>query len=120
EALDGILPIDEVRIVTRTRASAERFASYVEERGKKARIMEAGPEALADADIIVTTVSTSRELRPFLDPAWVAPGSFVNAVDLGRSWKPGFEKFDYTVIDDRAQAEMQAKDGRMPHGGPYD
>src|SRR5690606_28300427 len=103
----------------RTRTSAERFASHVRNRGQKPRIMEAGPTAFKDADIIVTTISTSQGLQPFLDPAWVTPGTFVNAVDLGRSWKPGFGAFDYSVIDDRQQAEMQARDGRLPHDGPF-
>jgi len=120
DALDGVFPIDEVRIVSRTRQSAESFARYVSERGQKAVIMEAGPAVMDGADLVVTTVSASQELQPFLDPAWVRPGTLVNAVDLGRSWKSGFAKFDYSVVDDRAQAETQAKEGRLIHSGPFD
>lgn len=118
-ALDGILPIDEVRIISRTQKSAESFADFVRERGQKAVIMQAGPAAMEGADIVVSTISASQGLTPFLDPAWVTPGTFVNAVDLGRSWKTGFSAFDYSVIDDRGQAEIQAKEGRLPHTGPF-
>lgn len=120
EALDGILPIETVRIITRTQASATKFAKFVEQRGQTPVITEAGPAALQGADIIISTVPASRELKPFLDPSWVGPGTFVNAVDLGRSWTDGFGAFDRLIVDDRDQAEHQVADGRLSHKGPYD
>lgn len=119
-ALDGILVIDEVRIVSRTRASADRFAEYVVQRGQRARVMPNEAAAFADADIVVSTVSAAPDLTPMLDPAWITPGTFVNAVDLGRGWMQGFSEFDRIVTDDRTQAEAQFRDGRLAHSGPYD
>ena len=77
-------------------------------------------EAIRGADLIVSTVPSGPALKPFLDPAWVAPGAFVSAVDLGRSWLDGFEAFDRIVTDDRAQAVMQHAEGRVRYGGAYD
>jgi ornithine cyclodeaminase/alanine dehydrogenase len=119
-ALDGILPIDEVRIVSRTTKSAAGFAEFVSARGQRARIMQNGPEAFEGADIIISTVPASPGLQPALEPRWVSPGTFVNAVDLGRSWQQGFDAFDRVVTDDRKQAEAQFGEGRLIHGGPYD
>lgn len=120
EALDGVLPIETVRIITRTRASATKFAAFVEQRGQTPVIMQAGPAAFQGADIIISTVPASQELKPFLNPSWVGPGTFVNAVDLGRSWTDGFGAFDRLIVDDRDQAERQVADGRLSHRGPYD
>lgn len=120
EALDGILPIREVRIITRSQTSAETFSTFVKTRGQTPVIMTAGEAALADADVVISTIPASRGLEPFLDPAWIRPGTFVNVVDLGRSWKQGFEAFDRMIIDDRMQAEQQFRDGRLLHGGPFD
>jgi len=119
-ALDGVLPIDEVRIASRSRASAEKFAAYVEARGQRPHVMEAGAAMFRDADIIITTVPASPDLRPALDPAWVPNGAFVNAVDLGRSWRQGFDAFDRRIVDDLGQAEQQFREGRLAHNGPFD
>ena len=72
------------------------------------------------SDIIVSTVPSGPNLKPFLDPGWVSPGAFVSAVDLGRSWLDGFEAFDRIVTDDRAQAIVQHAEGRVRYGGEYD
>lgn len=120
EALDGILPVEEVRIITRSQASAETFSAFVRERGQAPVIVAANEAALADADVVFSTIPASPGLEPFLDPAWVSPGTFVNVVDLGRSWKQGFEAFDRVIVDDRVQAEQQFRDGRLRHGGPFD
>jgi len=120
EALDGILPIEEVRIASRSRASAEKFADHVRERGQRALVMEPGVEMFQGTDIIITTVPASPGLKPMLDPAWVGPGTFVNAVDLGRSWMQGFDTFNRCVVDDKRQAEQQYQEARLPHAGPFD
>lgn len=120
EALDGVLPIEEVRIITRTAKSAESFCEFIRQRGQKPVIVEVGPQALQGADIVISTIPASPGLKPFLDPEWVEPGTFVNVVDLGRSWKNSFSKFDRVIVDDRIQAEQQHKDGRLLHGGPFD
>lgn len=119
-ALDGVLPIEEVRIITRTSRSAEAFSDFIRQRGQKAVHVEPAPKAFKGVDIIISTIPASPELKPFLDPNWVEPGTFVNVVDLGRSWKDGFFRFDRIIVDDRVQAEQQFKDGRLLHGGPFD
>ena len=114
------LPIDEVRILTRTTATAERFAAHVRSQGLTAHIVSDARSALAGADVIVTSVPSHPDLQPFLDPAWVSPGGYVSAVDVGRSWFDGFDAFDRIVTDDRAQAVVQHAEGRMRYGGKFD
>ena len=101
-------------------SNAENFALEIRRRGLQARIIQIAEEAIRGADLIVSTVPSGPALKPFLDPGWVAPGAFVSAVDLGRSWLDGFEAFDRIVTDDRAQAIMQHAEGRVRYGGAYD
>lgn len=113
-ALRQLFPLREVRILSRTERSASAFATEVEATGLAARTLTNPEEALRHADIIVSTVPSGPTLKPFLDPGWVSEGAFVSAVDLGRSWMGGFERFDRLVTDDRAQVAIQYAEGRMP------
>lgn len=119
-ALQPLFPLREVRVLSRTAASAQGFAAHAAACGLQVRVFEDARAALEGADIIVTSVPGAPGLRPFLDPDWVGEGAFVSAVDIGRSWRGGFERFERLVTDDRAQALAQHADGRMPHAGPYD
>jgi ornithine cyclodeaminase/alanine dehydrogenase-like protein (mu-crystallin family) len=119
-ALRTRLPIREVRILGRSSANAEALAREVVAGGLEAKVMTDAREAVGGADIIVSTVPGGPALVPFLDPAWVSPGAFVSAVDLGRSWTDGFEAFDRIVSDDRVQARVQHSEGRVRYGGDYD
>ena len=121
-ALRRSFPIREVRILGRSTANAEALAREVGADGLQTRVMARAQaqEAISGADIIVSTVPSGPELEPFLEPDWVSPGAFVSAVDLGRSWCDGFERFDRIASDDRAQAAVQHAEGRVRYGGAYD
>lgn len=114
------LPIEEVRILTRTIQTARDFADHVEQLNLTAQIVTSAEAAIRGADVIVSSVPSHPGLAPFLDPAWVSPGAFVSAVDVGRSWRDGFEHFDRIATDDRAQAVVQHAEGRMRYGGTFD
>jgi ornithine cyclodeaminase/alanine dehydrogenase-like protein (mu-crystallin family) len=119
-ALRGLFPLEEVRILGRSAANAEALAREIAASGLKASVTSDAESAISGADIIVSTVPSGPRLVPFLDPSWVSPGAFVSAVDLGRSWRDGFEAFDRIVSDDRAQAAVQHAEGRLRYGGSYD
>jgi ornithine cyclodeaminase/alanine dehydrogenase-like protein (mu-crystallin family) len=120
EALITAFPIKHVHIASRTSASAAAFATFVRAKwGLNTTTYEDHRAAVVAADIIVTSVPNGSGL-PTLDPAWVAPGTFVSAVDFGRSWKAGFAAFDRIVTDDVAQAAAQFSDGRLAHELDYD
>jgi ornithine cyclodeaminase/alanine dehydrogenase-like protein (mu-crystallin family) len=71
EAIPLVRNIDDVRIVSRTRAKAEALA------GKGVRVVDTVEEAVRGADIIVTTTS-SREA--ILRREWIGEGVHINAV----------------------------------------
>jgi alanine dehydrogenase len=120
DALCKTFPLQEIRIVSRTEASARALAQYVTERQLKAVIPQDPEAAIRGAEIIITSVPSGPGQKAFLDPAWVSEGAFISAIDGGRSWHPGFERFERIATDDRPQAAAQHADGRLAHAGPYD
>ncbi len=118
-ALEALFPIARVRAFSRRPATAEAFAAEARARGLEAEAVEAPREAVTGLDIVVTSVPAAPGLEPFLDPDWLAPGSFASLVDLGRSWRAeGFGRVDRVVVDDR---EHGAGEGarRLAYKGPF-
>lgn len=78
-----VRPIREVRIVGRNRARAEGLADALTSgehdptQIESVRVMSSVPEAVADADIVVTATNSS---EPVLARAWIEPGTHINAV----------------------------------------
>ncbi|MFB9984922.1 ornithine cyclodeaminase family protein [Mesorhizobium kowhaii] len=100
--------------------SAGRLAIIAREKGLQSRDTTAADDALA-CDIVITTVPGTATLTPFLDATILRPGSFVSAVDLGRSWRvETFNVFDLRVVDDRAQAEDPENRSKLAYPGPFD
>ncbi|MGE5268993.1 MAG: ornithine cyclodeaminase family protein [Thiohalocapsa sp.] len=103
-ALKEVRPIDEVRVWSRTRAHAERFAAA---HGAVALEAEA---AVRGADIVVTATSA---VAPILFGAWLKPGCHVNAVGAPR---PNWRELDdaamanLVIVDSRAAAAKEAGD----------
>jgi ornithine cyclodeaminase/alanine dehydrogenase-like protein (mu-crystallin family) len=107
-------------ICSRTERSAARLADAARALGLEARTTNEPREAVEGMDIIVTTVPEGTAVLEFLDPDWVAPGAFVAAVDLARSWRrTHFTSFDILATDDHVQTRALTESGRMTFAGPY-
>lgn len=77
-AMKSVRTLRRVRVWSRTRANAERFArEESDNRGLEVEVCDNAKEAIRDADIVCTTTS-ARE--PILNGEWIAPGTHVNAV----------------------------------------
>jgi len=120
DALRETFPLREVRILSRTESSARAFAQFVRARQLEPVLPRDPESAIRGADIIITSVPSGPGQKAHLDPAWVSEGAFVSGIDGGRSWRPGFERFERLITDDRAQAAAQHADGRLAQAGPYD
>jgi len=63
-----------------------------------------GEEAVRNADLIVSSVTYSSGLIPFLDANWLKSGAFASITDLGAPWmKDTFSAFNQVAIDDMEQ-----------------
>ena len=104
-ALRETLPrLRRVVCYSRGSASAEGLREAAGAQGLDAQIARTPDEALA-CDVVVTSVPAGAAPAPFLDAGSLRPGTFVSAVDLGRSWRgETLRAFDIVATDDRVQA----------------
>ena len=113
DALRAAFPITSVAIVGRRVESARLFAETVRAHDLAADTYRDANEALADADIVVSSVPAAPGLAGFLDAAALPAGAFAAMVDLGRSWIPRtLGAFDRTFTDDTRQSL------ELAHGNP--
>jgi len=122
-SLTSALPgLTHLRVYGRSRGSSEAFAAEARQAGLVAKVVDDPRAAVEGCEVVVTTVPSQPGLQPFLEPAWVAPGGFVAAVDLGRHWQPGClrQDFDLMITDDHRQSEALGAAGKLPYAGPFD
>lgn len=105
-AFHALLPgLSNVAAVSRSHRSAVALAEQAKALGMEAVAGEDPRELVATSDIVITSVPNRAGFAPFLDPSWLLPGSFVSAVDVGRSWIPsGLHDLDILATDDQSQA----------------
>lgn len=120
DALRRGWPLTRLRAYSRSRVSAETFCARATAAGLDARVVDQPREAVAGLDIVVSTVPAAPGLTPFLDPEWLAPGAYVSAVDLARSWRADrLVRLDLLATDDREQTRAVAASGQAALQGPF-
>ena len=63
----------------------------------------------------------STGLKPYLDPGWLSPGSFVSAPDLARGWVcTELRRLDLLATDDFMQSAEAIACGHIPWTGRFD
>jgi ornithine cyclodeaminase/alanine dehydrogenase-like protein (mu-crystallin family) len=112
-SLTEVLPsLRTAAIHGRASESSRRLAEAARALGLQVAISDAR-EVVSQSDVVVTTVPVGPEFEPFLEAAWIRPGAFVAAIDLGRSWKhEGLRDLDLTVVDEQAM-KHSAKPGNL-------
>ncbi|RWK79851.1 MAG: ornithine cyclodeaminase family protein [Mesorhizobium sp.] len=121
EAMRDVLPgLTDAVCFSRSARSARQLADAAGRQGLRSWKAGSANDALA-CDVVITTVPGTATLAPFLNARQLRPGSFVSAVDLGRSWLAAtFDAFDLRVVDDRNQAEDQENRAKLAYPGPFD
>jgi len=115
EAMRAVRPVEEVAIVGRRRYRAEALAAHALSLGLRARI--AGPEAVADADLVCTCTTSS---EPVFAGSLLPTGVHINAVG---SFQPAARELDdeavrksKIVVEVREAALAEAGDLLIPMG----
>lgn len=104
QAFAELFPLKQIRAFGRGTANRDAFCLSVEKMGLTAIASKTAQEAVSDADLIVTSVTLSPQLVPFLDASWLKPGAFVTMTDLAASWlAESMSVFDRIIIDDLEQ-----------------
>jgi len=103
-AFAGMFPLTHIKVFGRGRANMDGMCRLADELGLSSEVCESGKAAVEGADLVVTSVTYSADLVPFLDANWLAPGCFAAITDLAAPWhKESFAALDRIAIDDLEQ-----------------
>lgn len=111
KAFAAMFPLREVKVFGRGRPNIEALCSLATSLGLNPTVAASGQEAIVAADLVISSVTYTVDLEPFLDARGLAPGAFAAITDLGAPWiKEGLRVFDRVAIDDLEQeAAMSSK-----------
>ncbi len=110
KAFHELFPLTHVRVFGRGQKNIEVLCSMAGEHGLSAVGCETAQDAVDGADLVVTSVTHSSTLVPFLDASALKPGSFSAITDIGAPWiKETFGSFDQIVVDDLEQEASSPK-----------
>ncbi|OQW39374.1 MAG: ornithine cyclodeaminase [Proteobacteria bacterium SG_bin4] len=119
QAFAALFPLTGVRAYARG-PSRDSFCQSAENMGLAAIACQTAEAAIRDADLIVTSVTLSPQLVPFLDAHWLKPGAFVTMTDLAAPWlKDSLPVLDRIIVDDLEQEASMPKplvDPALVHG----
>ena len=109
QAFAALFKLREIRAFSRGSANRDSFCRDAEAMGLNAVASRSARDAVSGADLVVSSVTLSSQLAPFLDARWLKPGTFAAVTDLATPWiADGMPAFDRIVVDDLEQeAAMQ-------------
>lgn len=108
EAVRTVRAVEEVRIVSRTRSSAETLAGEI--RDVTARVFEDRRRAVEGADVVVTATDSE---TPVFEGRHVAPGTHVNAIG---SYRPDMRELDARLMS-RARVVVDSREAAWSEAG---
>jgi ornithine cyclodeaminase/alanine dehydrogenase len=110
EAFAAAFPLSEIACYGRGQANIDRLCAMAEGMGLAAAAHDDPQAALRDADLVVTSVTLSFDMEPFLDARWLKPGAFAAVTDAGGPWSAeGNPAFGAVIVDDLAQEAASAR-----------
>lgn len=104
DAFADLFPLKHIKVFGRGQANIDALCAHAGGLGLTSEVAGEARAAVEGVDLLVTSVTYSAGLEPFLDANWLAPGSFATVTDLAAPWiKESFSAFDVLTIDDIAQ-----------------
>ncbi len=108
EAMRAVRPVSWVRVVSRSEGPALVLAERARSMGLDADV--AGPEAVAEADLVCTCTTSA---TPVFDGALLRPGAHVNAVG---AYRPDMRELDDQAIL-RARVVVETREAALEEAG---
>ncbi len=110
QAFSDLYPLKKIKVFGRGRTNIDELCQLADDLGLSSEVCETGEETLKNVDLVVSSVTLTGPVDPFLDANLLAPGCFVAVTDLGVPWhKDSFPAFNLITIDDRDQ------EAALPH-----
>ncbi len=99
-----LFSLKEIRAFGRGRANRDALCRTAQEMGLETVASTTAHAAVDNADIVVSSVTITAKIDPFIDPHWLRPGAFISSTDMAIPWmQEGMSAFDRIIIDDREQ-----------------
>lgn len=99
-----MFPLEKINVFGRGRKNIDLLCEAADNLGLKAEVCGSAQATVETSDLLVTSVTHTDVTGPFLNAAWMPPGSFASIVDLGVPWhKDSFAGLDHVIIDDLEQ-----------------
>lgn len=103
-AFADLFPLRQVRVFGRGKANIDSLCELAESLKLQPVRCSDAVDAIRTADLVVTSVTFTAGLEPFLDAVDLKAGAFAAITDLAAPWcKDGFSVLDRIAIDDLAQ-----------------
>lgn len=104
DAFADLFPLEAVKIFGRGRANIDLLGERAAARGLDVTVVDSGIDAVRESDLIVTSLTLTAQIEPFIDASQLKPGSFAAVTDLGVPWRDEtLGAIDRLIIDDMAQ-----------------
>lgn len=104
QAFSDLFPLKEIRLFGRGQSNIDSLCEDASIRSISHVVCDSGEEAVMGADLVISSVTYSANLVPFLDANWLKAGSFSAITDLAAPWKKeSFSALDQITIDDMEQ-----------------
>jgi ornithine cyclodeaminase/alanine dehydrogenase-like protein (mu-crystallin family) len=108
DAMLSVRPFRSVRVVSRSDGPAKALTERATAAGLDAAV--AGPEAVAEADVVCTCTTSE---RPVFDGTLLQPGAHVNAIG---AYRPDMRELDEEAIA-RARVAVETREAAMAEAG---
>ncbi len=109
-AYAALFPLRRIRILGRGRPNIDALCATAGELGLGADVVETARDVVDGADLLVSAITTSKDIKPFVDARWLKLGSFTSITDFADPWhQDGMVGFERVVIDDVAQEATMPK-----------
>lgn len=115
DAYAKAFPLKRVYIHSRSRDKVEALAAAATKLGLEAHACTEAEEAVRAGDIVVSSISESIGIKPFLDLDWLKPNAFLSTIDMFRPWyRSGAASSPTLISDDVVQSRDMIAAGRVP------
>lgn len=100
----ALFPLTGISVFGRGQGNIDHLCAMARDMGLSTRVCDTPRTAVEEADLIVSSVTLTYGIDPFIDARWLKPGAFAAITDLALPWMPdSMSAFGAVFIDSTAQ-----------------
>jgi ornithine cyclodeaminase/alanine dehydrogenase-like protein (mu-crystallin family) len=110
ETFAALFALREITVFGRGQANIDHLCAMARDLGLEARVCDTARATVDGADLIVSSLSLSHDIEPFVDARWLKRGAFAAMPDQALAWLPdSMNAFATIHIEDNAQERASPK-----------